>query len=314
MHKQINVMQTILGSGGAIGKLLARELTHYVDKVRLVARNPQKINDSDELVKADLTDARAVSEAVAGSEVAYLCVGLPYDLKVWQAQWPLVMKNVIDACVLHNCRLVFLDNVYMYAKSAIPHMTEESPMDPPSEKGKVRLQLVKMIMGAVNSGKLTALIARSADFYGPDVATSMLKAMVFDNYQKGKRAMWITDANKIHSFTFTPDAAKGVALLGNTADAFGEVWHLPTSAEKLNGKNFVKLTAIQMKRKATFYTLPKFMLRILGKFMPLLKELVEMQNQNDRDYFFDSSKFQKRFDWQPTRYAEGIKTCVAAMG
>jgi hypothetical protein len=32
--------------------------------------------------------------------------------------------------------------------------------------------------------------------------------------------------------------------------------------------------------------------------------------QYDRDYFFDSSKFEKRFKFIPTTYAEGIKRTV----
>jgi nucleoside-diphosphate-sugar epimerase len=44
--------------------------------------------------------------------------------------------------------------------------------------------------------------------------------------------------------------------------------------------------------------------------MPLLKELVEMMYQNDRDYFFDSSKFEKRFGWKATPYQEGIQVMV----
>ena len=52
------------------------------------------------------------------------------------------------------------------------------------------------------------------------------------------------------------------------------------------------------------------MCRVLGLFMPLLKELVEMMYQNDRDYFFDSSKFEKRFGWTATPYKDGIRVMV----
>ena len=41
-------MQTILGAGGAIGTDLAKELTAFTKKIRLVSRNPQKVNDTDE--------------------------------------------------------------------------------------------------------------------------------------------------------------------------------------------------------------------------------------------------------------------------
>lgn len=307
------MMQTILGAGGAIGSLLAKELKQYTNGIRLVARNPKKINESDELFSADLTDAAAVLKAVEGSEVVYLCAGLTYKLKIWQQQWPLIMQNSINACLQHQAKLVFIDNVYMYAKEAIPHMTEGSKLDPPSRKGKVRLQIANMLMDAVANKNLTALIARSADFYGPGVHTSVLKISVFDNFQKGKKAMWLMDAGKTHSFTYTPDIAKATALLGNTPDAFGQVWHLPTSSEKLTGEQFIQMIAAAMQVKPAYSTLSKFMLSILSIFMPMLRELKEMQYQNDQDYFFDSSKFDKRFNFKATHYQDGIHEIVKSM-
>ncbi|ULQ52186.1 NAD-dependent epimerase/dehydratase family protein [Flavihumibacter fluvii] len=303
-------MQTILGSGGAIGVPLAKELKSYTDKIRLVARHPEKVNESDELFPADLTVAEQVDAAVQGSEVVYLAAGLQYNLEVWQREWPVLMKNVIDACIRHKAKLVFFDNIYMYAPGAIPHMTENSPIGPVSEKGKVRAGLVNQVFEAVNAGILKALIARSADFYGPGIKSSMLKALVVDNYVKGKKAMWQADATKVHSFTYTFDAAKATAQLGNSPDAYNQVWHLPTSTERLTGKDFIKMIAGMMGVKPRFSILSKTLCRILGIFMPLLKELVEMMYQNDRDYFFDSSKFNQRFGWTATPYREGVKVMV----
>ena len=77
-------MQTILGSGGAIGIPLAKELKNYTDKIRLVARHPKKVNESDELVIADLTNAEQVDKAVKGSNVVYLTVGLKYSIETWE--------------------------------------------------------------------------------------------------------------------------------------------------------------------------------------------------------------------------------------
>jgi pyruvate/2-oxoglutarate dehydrogenase complex dihydrolipoamide dehydrogenase (E3) component len=41
--------QTILGSGGAIGIELAKVLKTYTGDIRLVSRNPRKVNDEDEI-------------------------------------------------------------------------------------------------------------------------------------------------------------------------------------------------------------------------------------------------------------------------
>jgi hypothetical protein len=41
-----------------------------------------------------------------------------------------------------------------------------------------------------------------------------------------------------------------------------------------------------------------------------MKEIVEMMYQYDRDYVFNSSKFEKRFDLKATPYADGLKRVI----
>ena len=303
-------MQTILGANGTIGQVLARELLSYTDKIRLVSRNPRKVNESDELFPADLSKPEMVDRAVEGSEVVYLVVGLDYKLNVWEAQWPKLMKAVLDACIKYNSRLVFFDNVYMYDINAIPHMTEESPINPPSRKGAVRKHIAQMLLDEVKAGKLLALIARSADFYGPDNDKSVVMEIGYKNLKKGKSANWFINADKKHSFTFTPDAAKATALLGNTVDAFNQVWHLPTDKNALTGREFFDLFARELKVKSRVSVMPMWLIKLLGLFVPVLKEMPEMMYQNDRDYFFDSAKFDKRFKFKTTTYQEGVRIIV----
>ena len=303
-------MQTILGANGTIGSVLAKELVNYTDKIRLVSRYPRKVNETDELFPADLSNPAVVDQAVEGSDVVYLVVGFDYKLKVWEENWPMLMKATINACKKHNARLVFFDNVYLYDINAIPHMTEESPINPPSRKGAVRKQIAQMVMDEVKAGTLLALIARSADFYGPDNDKSFVNEMVYKNFKKGKRANWFIDAEKKHSFTYTPDAAKATALLGNTEDAYNTIWHLPTDKNVLTGREFVELFSKEMKVANKIFVMPLWMLKIVGLFVPVLKEMPEMMYQYDRDYFFDSSKFEKRFKFKATSYQEGVKLTV----
>lgn len=306
-------MQVILGGGGAIGTALARELKAYTQKIRIVSRTPEKVNEEDETVAANLLNETAVKNAVAGAAVVYLVAGLPYKLSVWQQQWPVVMKNVINACRQHGAKLVFFDNIYLYDKNAVGHSTEDSPVNPPSQKGKVRAAIVQQLMNEVKSGNLTAMIVRAADFYGPGISNSVLQETVYKPFTKGKTAVWMGNRSKIHSFTYTPDAAKATALLGNTPGAYNQVWHLPTSDEKFTGDDWIKLFADTMQVKAKAMTIPKFMIRVMGIFNPLMKEMVEMLYQNEEDYFFDSSKFKKRFpDFTTTPYRQGVKEVVAA--
>ena len=63
------MLQTVLGAGGATGVELAKALRGYDTKIRLVSRNPVKVNPSDELFKADLLDEKQTLDAVKGSDV-----------------------------------------------------------------------------------------------------------------------------------------------------------------------------------------------------------------------------------------------------
>lgn len=304
-------MQTILGSGGIIGIELAKELTKYTKSIRLVSRNPQKINPEDELFTADLTKVEEVLKATEGSEIVYLTVGLKYSIKVWQNTWPVIVKNVIDACVRHKSKLVFFDNIYMYDKDYLNPMNEETPVNPPSKKGKVRAKIAQMVLNAGKEQGLQVLIARAADFYGPGIkGNSVLTEIVFNNLKIGKKANWLGSIKYKHSFTYTPDAGKAVAMLGNTQDTYGQVWHLPTTSDPFTGKEWIESIAKELGVKPKYQVASKFMVKLLGLFVPIMGELVEMIYQYDRDYVFDSTKFETKFNFKPTPYLEGIKTII----
>jgi nucleoside-diphosphate-sugar epimerase len=307
------MVQTILGSGGGIGTPLAMELKNYTDRIRLVSRNPKRVNETDELFQADVTDPVQVDHAIAGSEVVYVTVGFQYNLKVWQKTWPAFMREVINSCIRHNSKLVFFDNIYMYDKSAIPFMTEMSAVNPPSEKGKIRLKLRNMIMQEVENEKLTALIARGADFYGPGNKNSALTIMVADNLMKGKKVQVLGNPGKIHTYTYTPDAAKATAILGNTPDAYNQEWHVPTTREKITTLQWIDLIAKEFNTVAKVQTVPIFMIHLLGIFIPVMREFPEMLYQNEQDYIFDSTKFEKRFGIFATSPVEGIRRLVESL-
>ena|ERR1700730_15913404 len=306
-------MQTILGAGGAIGIELAKSLRAYTPDIRLVSRNPKKVNDQDMLFPADLTKKDQVFQAVRDSEIVYLTVGLEYKTKVWKETWPVLMQNVINACVLHKSKLVFFDNVYMIGGDNVKHIAEDSPFSPVSRKGEIRAALDKMIREEIEKGKLNAIIARSADFYGPSGGNSVLLELVYKNLKKGKKAQWLANAKVVHSFTYTPDAGKCTAILGNTSDAYNQIWNLPSDKSKLTGEEWIKLFAAQMGVKAKYQVISPWLIKLLGLFVPIMKELSEMLYQYDRDYFFDSSKFEKRFNFRATSPVEGVRTTVQAL-
>ena len=297
--------QTILGSGGIIGNELAKVLDEYTDCVRLASRNPKSVLGKEELVHTDLLDIKQTLDAIKGSSVVYLTVGLRYDTKVWQKEWPIIMKNVIQGCKEHKVKLVFLDNVYMYGK-VDGVMDENTSYNPCSKKGKVRAFIAKMLEDAVLDGDFDAIIARSADFYGYGADKTFAMPMIFDKLKLGGSAMWLINADVVHSMTYVLDIAKAMAVLGNDDTAYNQVWHLPTDKEPITGKQFIKMVAEVYGVKAKYTVTPKWILKIIGLFSPMIKETNEMLYQFELPYRFDSSKFENRY-FKATPYKESIK-------
>ncbi len=304
-------MQTILGANGIIATELAKELhKSYTKDIRLVSRNPQKVNESDVLFKADLLNAEQTEDAVKGSEIVYMTAGLPYNAKIWQEEWPIVMKNVIDACKKHNAKLVFFDNVYMYGQ-VIGTMTEDTPFNAISIKGKARAEIAMMVLNEIENKTLTAMICRAPEFYGPRNTLSGTNSTIIDNIKNKKSLQVILSDSTLRTLIYTPDAGRATALLGNTPDAYNQTWHLPCDNNRLTTKQFIELTSEIYGEKLKYSVMGKWLVKIVGLFVPFVKEIVELLYQWEQDYIFDSSKFMKRFpDFKVTTLREGITEII----
>jgi nucleoside-diphosphate-sugar epimerase len=304
-------MITILGSGGAIGNELVKLLAAKSQPFRLVGRNPRVVRGATETVTADLTDKDQAIRAIAGSRVVYLVVGLKYDHKLWQDMWPRVMSNAIEACKRASAKLIFFDNVYMYGKVS-GLMTEETGFNPCSKKGEIRAKIATTLINEWKAGALTGMIARSADFYGPDTRNGVPNLLVFAPFAKKQKASWLVNDAVPHSFTYTPDAAQSLAQLAERATAWNQTWHVPTTPNPPTGKEFVALAAKEFGVAPKYRVLSRLMLRLAGWFDPLVAESYEMLYQSDSPYLFDSRKFAKEFGFAGTPYADGIRTTAAS--
>jgi nucleoside-diphosphate-sugar epimerase len=308
---RIDAMMTILGAGGAIANHLVPLLVAQHKRFRVVSRTTRPTPAAAEVVAADLTDRDQTVRAIAGSAIVFLLAGLKYDHKVWAEQWPRIMANTIEACKRTGARLVFFDNVYMYGRVSGP-MTEETPFNPCTKKGEIRAQIATSLLNEIKAGSLTSLIARAPDFYGPATPTGISKVLVFDAWMKKQKASWLVNDSVPHSLIYTPDAARGVLALAESDSAWNQTWHLPTTPNPPNGREFITAAAQAWNIAPKYRVLSPFMIRIFGLFNSTVGEIHEMLYQNDSPYVFDSSKYARSFGFQGTSYADGIRATAAS--
>ncbi|MCE5178731.1 MAG: NAD-dependent epimerase/dehydratase family protein [Porphyromonadaceae bacterium] len=301
---------TILGAGGSIGNALAHLLLKNGEDVRLVSRNAHPI-EGTEYVTGDLTSYADTLEGVKQSDIVYLCAGLPYDTKIWKERWPKIIRNTTNACKEVGAKLIFFDNVYMYGK-VDGIMTEETAHHPISRKGEVRAEISKLLEEEMKKDDLDVIIARAADLYGPfgTPTTSVPYMMVFDRLMHGKAAQWMADVNQPHSYTYIPDCAEGLCLLAKEDTAWNQIWHLPTHSPAIDGKTFINLAAREIGVEPKYTTLTKSLMRFGKLFNKIAREAYEMLYQNEYPYHFDSSKFNRHFNYVPVNYEEGIRKTI----
>ena len=300
-------MQTILGASGQIGRELALSLKReFTSDIRLVSRKPKKVNDSDQLHSADLLDAAQTLRAVAGSDIVYLTAGLPMDTLLWVAQWPTLMHNVIEACAVHHAKLVFFDNTYMYPQTAEPQ-TEDTAFRPYGEKGRIRAAIAQELIDAMKQKRVSAMICRAPEFYGPGMTQSITNTTVIEPLMAGKKAKVFLRDDTRRTLIYTPDASRSMALLGNTADAYGQTWHLPCDDLRPTYRQFIQLAASVFGVEARYTVLKRWQLKLAGTFSQRIRDASELLPRYESDNVFVSDKFKRRFpDFQVTPYRQGM--------
>ena len=187
-------------------------------------------------------------------------------------------------------------------------MTEETPSNPCSKKGEVRARVAECMVNAYKQGTVRGMIARAADFYGPYAnQTSVIQQLALNDLAKGKKAQWLMSTETKHSYSYTLDCGEALYRLATDETAWNQVWHVPTKNPGLTGTELTRLAAPMLGVPAKAAPMGRFMLGMGGLFVPVVKEIAEMAYQNEQDYIFDSTKFERHFNFTPTSYEEGLR-------
>jgi nucleoside-diphosphate-sugar epimerase len=179
--------------------------------------------------------------------------------------------------------------------------------------GLARARAARVLMDAVEKGAIRGLIARSADFYGDYRPFDQVKAIA-EKLSRGRKAQLLLRDDKVHSLTYIPDAGRAVAALGQRADAFDAIWHMPTDPNALTGAQLVDLIGALLGKEARHTVLPKLLLRMVGLFDGTLRGLLEMSYQFEQDYRLDSSKIARAYGLTATPMRQGLAQHLRFLG
>jgi nucleoside-diphosphate-sugar epimerase len=266
------------------------------------------VPDGVERVVADVGTTDGARRACEGAAVVYHCA--QPDYRKWPELFPPLTQAVLEGASEVGAKLVFADNLYMYGPPDGP-MTEETPQRAQSNKGRVRIEMADEILHAHAEGRLRTTIGRSSDYYGPGGTNTTVGDNVLKPALRGKRTRWLGSLDQLHTLNYLEDMARALVTLGERHEADGQVWHLP-AAEPLTGRQFLELVFAEARHPPKIAVASRLMIRTVGVFNPLVRELNETLYQFERPFVSDASKFQSTFGpFEPTPHPEAVRRTVA---
>jgi nucleoside-diphosphate-sugar epimerase len=299
----------IFGAAGAIGTPVAAELDRRGIPFRVVGRTRSRLEAAfgkmanAEIFEADVSDLRSAGAAARGVDTIFYCVGLPYPSHQLH---PVLMRTTVEAAASVGVkRLVLVSSVYGYGVPRTSHVAETHPRQPNSRKGEYRKAQEDAVLEAHQKGRLEGLIVRLPDFYGPGADLGLANP-IFAAALAGKTANWIGPVNTAHEFVFVPDTGPVIVELALHPECYGEAWNFGGPGE-INTMDFITRIYRAVGRSPKYRTVGRGMLKIMGWFSPLFRELPEMLYLQETPVILDDHKLLAKLpDTHKTSYDEGI--------
>jgi nucleoside-diphosphate-sugar epimerase len=306
-------MLAVFGAAGAIGKAVSAEAKRRGVPVRVVGRSAATLRlafgDDHEIVAADLANADDAKRAAAGAESIVHAVGVRYNHFELH---PLLMQRVIEAARAQAVRkLVVISNVYSYGLPIAAPVDETHPRNPATYKGRMRKQQEDLALAA-NSPTLKTVVLRLPDFYSVDAENSAANE-IFKAARDGKAAPVFAPVDRPHEWVYTPDVGAVIFDLLARDDVYGTAYNL-AGAGRVTIRDFAARIYEQFGQELKLRIVSTAMLRVLGLFNPILRELVEMQYLQSTPVILDDAKLSRVLGAvKKTTYADGIAATVAAL-
>jgi nucleoside-diphosphate-sugar epimerase len=264
-----------------------------------------------EVVTWNPDDPASVRAAATGLDTIVYLVGVPYNHFELH---PIVMRQTLEGAIAAGVRrIVLIGTVYAYGLPTTPTVAEDHPRDPTTFKGRMRKAQEDVLLQAHADGRIEATILRLPDFYWPGVEASLL-AGAFRAAKHGGTADLIGPIGAPHEFVYVPDVGPVVLDLAATPAAYGLWWNL-AGAGVTTQRALATAIFAAAGRPSKLRIANKTILRAIGVFNPLMRELVEMHYLMTTPVLLDDEALHALLGTiAKTPYDEGIRRTLAATG
>ena len=297
----------ILGAKGRFGRAATLAFLNAGWQVRALARGWQgeAAVPGIERVAGDAFDEAVLTDAADNCDVIVNALNPPYPK--WSRDLPRLTTSVIAAAKATGATVMIPGNIYNYGADMPPQLSENTPMVPTTRKGRLRAEMEQ----AFETAGVPAIVLRVGDFIEREKTGNWFDSQITKNLAKGT-LMYPGPLDQAHAWAYLPDMAQAMVGLAEARATFATFEAIGFPGFTLTGSELVavieQVTGRAMKVKA----LPWSIIRILGTFMPQMREVAEMSYLWHRPHAINGIKMMTALrGFQATPIAAALREAIA---
>ncbi|MES1991012.1 MAG: SDR family NAD(P)-dependent oxidoreductase [Pseudomonadota bacterium] len=311
----------IIGATGGIGSEMALALQAHGWRIRALNRTPAKAArefkrlGQIEWVKGDAMNPADLLAAAQGVALVFHGANPP-GYKNWAGTALPMLESSIAAAKAARALLVFPGTVYNFGPDVFPVVSETSPQNPLTRKGKIRVAMESRLREASRDG-VKVLIVRAGDFFG-SLARNNWFGQAIITPGKPVRIVTYPGTHKVgHAWAFLPDLAETFARLIDRRNELQDfdVFHF-------NGHWFDE--GVEMARAtaraagvpdAPVKGFPWFAIYLAAPFSETFREMLEMRYLWKKPLRLDNAKLVSFLGHEPhTNTDQALRVTLTGLG
>jgi nucleoside-diphosphate-sugar epimerase len=273
----------VLGATGGIGGEVARQLRDSGWDVRALQRRATQSavqRNGITWIRGDAMNREDVIAAADGCSVIVHAVNPP-GYRHWSELVLPMLDNTIAAACRVGATIVLPGTVYNFGPDAFPTLTEESPQQPVTRKGAIRVEMERRLFAAVASGA-RVLILRAGDFFGPQAANNWFSQGLVKPGRPVSSASYPGRRGVGHQWSYLPDVARAMVELLARRDsldafsAFHMAGHWDADGSQMTG-SIRRVVRRRTGREPRIAHFPWWLVVLASPFVATFREMLEMR-------------------------------------
>jgi nucleoside-diphosphate-sugar epimerase len=273
----------VLGATGGIGGEVARQLRDTGWDVRALQRlapNPREQRDGMTWIRGDALKAHDVLAAAEGCSVIVHAVNPP-GYRRWSELVLPMLENTVAAASAVGATIVLPGTIYNFGPGGFPVLNEESPQNPATRKGAIRVEMERRLLAASTNGA-RVIIVRAGDFFGPKAGNNWFSQGLV---KPGKPVTTVRNPGRRgvgHQWSYLPDVARTMIELLAHRDSLGAfatfhmAGHWDAGGSQM-AEAIQRVVARRTGRRPRVASFPWWLLTLASPFVATFREMREMR-------------------------------------